>query len=60
MLNIIFKIAVLNIMVPDDLPVERTSPLPADMVPRRTEEQELIWRQRLSDPRYRHITSLAY
>lgn len=39
-------------MVPDDLLVERTSPLPADMMPRRTEEQELIWRQRLSDPRY--------
>ncbi|CAH0731545.1 unnamed protein product, partial [Brenthis ino] len=51
-------IAVLNIMVPEDLPVERTSPLPADMVPRRTEEQELIWRQRLSDPRLEDICNL--
>ncbi|XP_046974007.1 ankyrin-2-like isoform X3 [Vanessa cardui] len=51
-------IAVLNIMVPDDLLVERTSPIPADMVPRRTEEQELIWRQRLSDPRLEDICIL--
>ncbi|KAH9634383.1 hypothetical protein HF086_010863 [Spodoptera exigua] len=40
-------IAVLNIMVPDE---ERTSPIPTETVPMRTEEQELIWRQRLSDP----------
>ncbi|XP_045780028.1 ankyrin-2-like isoform X3 [Maniola jurtina] len=51
-------IAVLNIMVPDDLPVERTSPLPADLIPRRTEEQELAWRQRLSDPRLEDICNL--
>ncbi|KAG6462715.1 hypothetical protein O3G_MSEX013427 [Manduca sexta] len=50
-------IAVLNIMVPDE-PTERTSPLPADAVPRRTEEQELIWRQRLSDPRLEDICNL--
>ncbi|KAL0859578.1 hypothetical protein ABMA27_010715 [Loxostege sticticalis] len=51
-------IAVLNIMVPDDTSVERTSPQPADTVPRRTEEQELIWRQRLSDPRLEDICNL--
>lgn len=38
-------------MVPDE-PIERVSPVPTDTVPRRTEEQELIWRQRLNDPRY--------
>ncbi|CAH0687120.1 unnamed protein product [Chilo suppressalis] len=52
-------IAVLNIMVPDDMPVERISPPPTDTeVPRRTEEQELIWRQRLSDPRLEDICNL--
>ncbi|CAG5037574.1 unnamed protein product [Parnassius apollo] len=51
-------IAVLNIMVPDDIPVERTSPIEADAVPRRTEEQELMWRQRLSDPRLEDICNL--
>ncbi|XP_039761177.1 ankyrin-2-like isoform X2 [Pararge aegeria] len=51
-------IAVLNIMVPDDLAVDRTSPLPADLIPRRTEEQELAWRQRLSDPRLEDICNL--
>ncbi|XP_072945806.1 uncharacterized protein [Epargyreus clarus] len=51
-------IAVLNIMVPDDLPVERISPVSTDTVPRRTEEQELIWRQRLSDPRLEDICNL--
>ncbi|XP_063542799.1 ankyrin-2-like isoform X7 [Cydia strobilella] len=51
-------IAVLNIMVPDELPVERMSPAPTDTVPRRTEEQELIWRQRLSDPGFEDICNL--
>ncbi|KAM3960016.1 LOW QUALITY PROTEIN: uncharacterized protein ACR2FA_005939 [Aphomia sociella] len=51
-------IAVLNIMVPDDTSMERTSPLPTDTVPRRTAEQELIWRQRLSDPRLEDICNL--
>ncbi|XP_063834893.1 titin-like [Ostrinia nubilalis] len=51
-------IAVLNIMVPDDTSVERTSPQPTDTVPLRTEEQELIWRQRLSDPRLEDICNL--
>nr|XP_032525040.1 titin homolog [Danaus plexippus plexippus] len=51
-------IAILNIMVPDDLPVERISPVPLDMMPRRTEEQELIWRQRLRDPRLEDICNL--
>ncbi|CAG9569914.1 unnamed protein product [Danaus chrysippus] len=51
-------IAILNIMVPDDLPVERISPVPMDMMPRRTEEQELIWRQRLRDPRLEDICNL--
>ncbi|KAJ0171089.1 hypothetical protein K1T71_013288 [Dendrolimus kikuchii] len=50
-------IAILNIMVPDE-PTERTSPIPTDAVPRRTEEQELIWRQRLSDPRLEDICNL--
>nr|XP_037876708.1 ankyrin-2 isoform X5 [Bombyx mori] len=50
-------IAVLNIMVPDE-PTDRTSPLPSEAVPRRTEEQELIWRQRLSDPRLEDICNL--
>nr|XP_049705446.1 ankyrin-2 isoform X4 [Helicoverpa armigera] len=48
-------IAVLNIMVPDE---ERTSPIPTETVPMRTEEQELIWRQRLSDPRLEDICNL--
>ncbi|XP_031765425.2 ankyrin-2 isoform X3 [Galleria mellonella] len=51
-------IAVLNIMVPDDTVMERTSPIPTDTVPRRTVEQELIWRQRLSDPRLEDICNL--
>ncbi|XP_041984018.1 ankyrin-2-like isoform X4 [Aricia agestis] len=51
-------IAALNIMVPDDIPAERTSPAPVDSLPRRTEEQELIWRQRLSDPRLEDICNL--
>ncbi|CAH2060663.1 unnamed protein product, partial [Iphiclides podalirius] len=51
-------IAVLNIMVPDDIPAERISPIQADTVPRRTEEQELIWQQRLSDPRLEDICNL--
>ncbi|KAL4712545.1 hypothetical protein ACJJTC_007561 [Scirpophaga incertulas] len=51
-------IAVLNIMVPDDTPIERSSPLPTDTVPYRTEEQDLIWRQRLSDPRLEDICNL--
>ncbi|XP_075987215.1 uncharacterized protein LOC142983910 isoform X2 [Anticarsia gemmatalis] len=50
-------IAVLNIMVPDE-PMERTSPIQTDTVPLRTEEQELIWRQRLSDPRLEDICNL--
>ncbi|CAB3233076.1 unnamed protein product [Arctia plantaginis] len=50
-------IAVLNIMVPDE-PMERVSPIPTDTVPLRTEEQELIWRQRLSDPRLEDICNL--
>lgn len=45
------QIAVLNIMVPDEVALERSSPQPTDSLPRRTAEQELIWRQRLSDPR---------
>ncbi|CAG9796167.1 unnamed protein product [Diatraea saccharalis] len=52
-------IAILNIMVPDDMPVERISPQLTDTeIPRRTEEQELIWRQRLSDPRLEDICNL--
>ncbi|XP_038219061.1 ankyrin-2-like isoform X2 [Zerene cesonia] len=51
-------IAVLNIMVPDDVPAERISPVQSDTLPRRTEEQELIWRQRLSDPRLEDICTL--
>ncbi|KAI5636460.1 ZU5 domain-containing protein [Phthorimaea operculella] len=51
-------IAVLNIMVPDEIPMERASPLPNDTVPLRTAEQELIWRQRLSDPRLEDICNL--
>ncbi|XP_073958636.1 uncharacterized protein isoform X7 [Choristoneura fumiferana] len=51
-------IAVLNIMVPDEMQVERTSPVPTDAVPRRTEAQELIWRQRLNDPRFEDICNL--
>ncbi|XP_049881586.1 ankyrin-2-like isoform X2 [Pectinophora gossypiella] len=52
-------IAVLNIMVPDEMQIERTSPIPNDTaVPRRTAEQELIWRQRLSDPRLEDICNL--
>ncbi|XP_045507606.1 titin homolog isoform X2 [Colias croceus] len=51
-------IAVLNIMVPDDIPSERISPIQSDTLPRRTEEQELIWRQRLSDPRLEDICTL--
>lgn len=50
-LIIYFQIAVLNIMVPDDIPAERISPVQSDALPRRTEEQERIWRQRLGDPR---------
>ncbi|VVC88921.1 unnamed protein product [Leptidea sinapis] len=44
-------IAVLNIMVPEDIPTERISPVQSDSLPRRTAEQERIWRQRLNDPR---------
>ncbi|XP_053618820.1 ankyrin-2-like isoform X3 [Plodia interpunctella] len=51
-------IAVLNIMVPDDSNGERTSPIPSDTLPRRTAEQELVWRQRLSDPRLEDICNL--
>ncbi|XP_060807559.1 ankyrin-2 [Amyelois transitella] len=51
-------IAILNIMVPDDTNGERTSPLPTDTLPRRTAEQELVWRQRLSDPRLEDICNL--
>ncbi|XP_059058497.1 ankyrin-2-like [Achroia grisella] len=51
-------IAVLNIMVPDDTIMERTSPIPTDSLPRRTVEQELIWRQRLGDPRLEDICNL--
>ncbi|XP_014370017.2 titin-like [Papilio machaon] len=51
-------IAILNIMVPDDIAVERTSPVQHDAVPRRTEDQELIWRQRLRDPRLEDICNL--
>ncbi|XP_068624617.1 ankyrin-3-like [Battus philenor] len=51
-------IAVLNIMVPDDIPAERISPVQTDAVPRRTEEQEMIWRQRLGDPRLEDICNL--
>ncbi|XP_045486803.1 titin-like isoform X3 [Pieris rapae] len=51
-------IAVLNIMAPDDIPAERISPVQSDNLPRRTEEQERIWRQRLSDPRLEDICNL--
>ncbi|KAJ2941011.1 hypothetical protein O0L34_g13140 [Tuta absoluta] len=51
-------IAVLNIMVPDEVPMDRSSPLPNDTVPLRTAEQDLIWRQRLSDPRLEDICNL--
>ncbi|CAK1546705.1 unnamed protein product [Leptosia nina] len=51
-------IATLNIMVPDDIPAERISPVQSDTLPRRTEEQERIWRQRLNDPRLEDICNL--
>ncbi|XP_013148945.1 PREDICTED: uncharacterized protein LOC106111412 isoform X1 [Papilio polytes] len=51
-------IAILNIMVPDDIPAERTSPVQLDTLPRRTEDQELVWRQRLRDPRLEDICNL--
>ncbi|XP_013174743.1 PREDICTED: uncharacterized protein LOC106123133 isoform X3 [Papilio xuthus] len=51
-------IAILNIMVPDDIATERTSPVQQDALPRRTEDQELIWRQRLRDPRLEDICNL--
>ncbi|XP_050671700.1 ankyrin-2-like [Leptidea sinapis] len=51
-------IAVLNIMVPEDIPTERISPVQSDSLPRRTAEQERIWRQRLNDPRLEDICNL--